>query len=77
MNHFEFHKIKEIYDLIEKNIEELNLVRNSIKRSINDLYNSEFSAKTKELESLLHDNDIKLMTLILLEEKVKGIIGLS
>jgi len=74
MNHFDYNKSREIFDLIEKHIEELNLVRNRMKKSINDLRSSEFTTKTKELESLLHDNDIKLMTLILLQEKVKGII---
>ncbi|MGV3465408.1 MAG: hypothetical protein ACO1OT_08965 [Heyndrickxia sp.] len=74
MNHSNYYKTREIFDLIEKQIEKLNLVRNRIKRSINDLHRSSFTTKTKELESLLHDNDIKLMTLILLQEKVKGII---
>lgn len=74
MNYFESNKVREIKDLLDVHIEELNLIRNRLKRSLNDLKKSEFQTKTKQLELLLHDNDIKIMTLILLQEKVKRII---
>ncbi|PKR85796.1 hypothetical protein [Heyndrickxia camelliae] len=74
MNHFDYNKCEDIIKLIEKHIEELKLVRNRIKRSINDSQYGKLTTKTKELESLLHDNDIKLMTLILLQEKMKEVI---
>ncbi|MBS4173161.1 hypothetical protein [Bacillus sp. FJAT-49736] len=74
MNLYEYQKMKEVNELIENNIEELNIIRNRIKRSLNDLKRSQFSKKTEQLERLLHDNDIKIMTLILLQEKVKKIM---
>jgi hypothetical protein len=67
-------KMNRIIELLNENIDELNILRNRLKKSIHDLQSSHFTIKTNQLEQLLHDNDIKIMTLILLQEKIKRII---